>query len=416
MPKFINSHLLINLQNTRNNFVNAKPFKHVVIDNFLEHELAENLLKEFPTVSDPSKLLNEFGTPNPKSAISDIQSLTHSYILLDELIQTKEFLDLISNITDIPDLCYDPWYFGAGTHENFNGAGLDAHYDFNIHPKTGYHRRVNVILYLNKDWKPDWNGEISFHTDPWDLKNDVKKPVQPEFNRCVIFETTENSWHSVNPINLPQDLQHISRKSFTIYLYSKTRPLYELAVEHGTVYVPPPLSPRIRDGHVLNANDVAELENNIFRRHSYLRSLYKREYDYSSQIGELKNHIEILHKKSYVPILGYVKLINVDRPLFSDGWMGECLIFTAETRSRISKIVMRVWRPDDVTDALNVKIEVNGHSVENPVGAGISELSIEQEFDLNQILQISVYSDATQTPGDADTRFLSFIVDSFWMS
>ena len=64
------------------------------------------------------------------------------------------------------------WYYGAGTHENFHGAGLDPHFDFNIHPKTAQHRRINAIVYLNKNWDPSWKGSICFHSDPYDLRGD----------------------------------------------------------------------------------------------------------------------------------------------------------------------------------------------------------------------------------------------------
>lgn len=291
MPGLLSDSVSEGLLAYRSEFMNAKPFKHVVIDNFLDPEFAETLLATFPAVQDPSKLVSEFGTPNPKSARSDVRQLAKPFVQMDDYIQSKEFLDTISAITGIEELCYDPWYYGAGTHENFHGAGLDAHYDFNIHPQTRYHRRLNAIIYLNKNWDPDWRGEISFHSDPWDLDGDVKKPVFPDFNRCVIFETTENSWHSVATVTLPEPSRHISRKSFTIYLYTKSRPQSEIAVEHGTIYVPPPLPSRIKEGRTLDATDMAEIDTNIHRRHQYLKILYDREYRFMRDIEELRTKL-----------------------------------------------------------------------------------------------------------------------------
>ena len=158
------------LNKLHDDFQTARPFRHVIIDDFLREDVAEQMLLDFPSVDDPSKLVNEFGAPNPKSAISDVKSLAPVFQELDQYIQSREFLDAMQRITGIPDLRYDPWYYGAGTHENFHGAGLDAHYDFNIHPKTAYHRRLNAIVYLNRDWAPEWQGDIAFHTDPWDLQ------------------------------------------------------------------------------------------------------------------------------------------------------------------------------------------------------------------------------------------------------
>lgn len=179
--------------------------------------------------------MNEFGDPNPKNAVDKVAQIGGVYPAVDTFIQGREFLQAMEQLTGIPDLKYDPWYFGAGTHENFNGAGLDPHYDFNIHPRTGGHRRLNAIVYLNKHWEPDWGGSINFHSDAWDLENGEITPVQPLFNRCVVFETTESSWHSVTAVRAPADDRMKSRKSFTMYLYTDTRPPAETAPSHGTV-------------------------------------------------------------------------------------------------------------------------------------------------------------------------------------
>ena len=287
----INPEVLDRVSELADEFRHAKPFRHVVIDNFLHHDVAEAMLDDFPSVSDPSTLLNEFGAPNPKSAISDVRSLARVFVEVDRYIQSDSFLKAMSEITGIPDLRYDPWYFGAGTHENFHGAGLDPHYDFNFHPKTRQHRRVNAIIYLNKDWDPAWKGDIAFHSNAWDLRNDTTKSVTPEFNRCVIFETTEKSWHSVRPVQLPEDKRHLSRKSFTIYLYSEDRPAEETAPDHGTVYVQTGLPDRIREGRTLTAEDMAEIEGNLQRRQEYLQAMYKREYEFSRTAASLREEV-----------------------------------------------------------------------------------------------------------------------------
>lgn len=290
----INPSVMENLPALANKFRTALPFRHVVINDFLRADIPEAMLADFPTVNDPSKLLNEFGTPNPKSAISDVRSLAPVFIELDDYIRSDEFLTMMSQITGIPDLRYDPWYFGAGTHENFHSAGLDPHFDFNYHPRTSQHRRLNAIIYLNKAWDPRWKGDIAFHTDPWDLKNDRTTSVEPVFNRCVIFETTEKSWHSVRPVNLPEDKRHLSRKSFTIYLYTDDRPEEETAPDHGTVYVQTGLPEHIREGRVITAQDMADIDANLHRRQEYLRAMYKREYEFSRAIRSLQTEISRL--------------------------------------------------------------------------------------------------------------------------
>jgi hypothetical protein len=85
---------------------------------------------------------------------------------MDDLLQSPEFLALVGRITGIAGLRYDPWYFGGGTHENRQGQDLDPHIDFNYHPMTRQHRRLNLIIYLNEEWDDAWGGSLQLHRDP----------------------------------------------------------------------------------------------------------------------------------------------------------------------------------------------------------------------------------------------------------
>jgi len=335
------------------------------------------------------------------------------YADVDSYIQTDDFLKMMQGITGIPDLRYDPWYYGAGTHENFHGAGLEAHYDFNIHPNTAFHRRMNAIIYLNQDWQDGWGGEVCFHTDPWDMANDQKVAVKPEFNRCVVFETTEKSWHSVTPVSLPEDQRHRSRKSFTIYLYTPTRPPQETAVEHGTVYVPPPLSDTIREGRTLSAQDMEEITLNMARRHSYLKQMYKREYRFSAVIEDLKRQIEDWKKVVHIPVLGRAKQLSVSEALYGDGWMGHGVRFRIRLLQAIGGLTVNLWRQSDVTNATGVLVSVNGAEARFHVDAGdMTSLRFDQAFAEGEELEISVQVDTVREASEQDKRQISFVLDS----
>jgi hypothetical protein len=254
-------------------FRSGDPFRHVVIDGFLREDYAQALLEGFPAF-DVRRALNEAGEVGGKAVVERIRELGAPYRLLDDLIQRRDFLDLVGHITGIPDLIYDPWYFGGGTHENREGQDLDPHVDFNRHPVEGWHRRLNLIVYLNPTWDDAWGGSLDLHLDPREDHDRIRR-VTPLFNRAVIFETTEWSWHGFTRISLPEDRKDLSRRSIALYFYSKERPAEELADTHSTIYVDRPLPARFQAGHTLSADDVQEIKVLLKRRDMHNQRLYR---------------------------------------------------------------------------------------------------------------------------------------------
>ena len=269
----ISGQVLARLATIAEQFQRAEPFRHVVIDDFLQPDVAAGLLAEFPAF-DPKKAINENGEVGRKAVCERIRALGPGYARLDDFIQSKEFLGQVSAITGIPELLYDPHYFGGGTHDNRDGQGLDAHVDFNRHPVTHTHRRLNLIVYLNPDWQADWGGVFELHRDPRASDDEIVQVV-PLFNRAVIFETTERSWHGFSPITLPEARQHEARRSIALYFYSVDRPADELAATHSTVYVDRPLPSHIAAGLTLVQADVDELQRLLNERDQHIQRLYR---------------------------------------------------------------------------------------------------------------------------------------------
>lgn len=110
----------------RRQFQSAQPFRHIVIDDFLDPGFCARLLAEFPAF-DEASARNELGHVGRKSVHPDLARLGPAYARFDQMLQSGEFLDLISTITSIPKLLYDPEYVGGGTHENRSGQDLDPH-------------------------------------------------------------------------------------------------------------------------------------------------------------------------------------------------------------------------------------------------------------------------------------------------
>ena len=269
-------------------FRQAQPFPHLVLDTFLDPEYCKELTATFPAF-DRGNFLNEYGEPGSKAVFQNLPGVGPAYEQLDQLFSSEDFLSLLSELTEIPDLLYDPDYVGGGTHENLSGQGLDAHVDFNYHPKTGFHRRLNLLLYLNDTWEESWGGALELHLNPW-LPPEQNRitTVLPLSNRCVIFETSERSWHGFRNIEKP-DGRTISRRSIAAYFYTKERPATESAPRHATVYVHPKLPEKFAAGYTLNENDADMIRNLIDRRDQHMRFLYEREKEFSSHVDQLSS-------------------------------------------------------------------------------------------------------------------------------
>lgn len=141
----------------REAFLGAEPFRHVVIDNFFEPALAERLLSEFPRF-DPKLAVAENGTVGGKAVNPRIREISPIYRELYDAISGPSFLGLVSQLSGIPDLILDRKMFGGGTHDNLHGQELDPHVDFNYDEGRKLHRRLNLIVYLNKEWRSEWGG------------------------------------------------------------------------------------------------------------------------------------------------------------------------------------------------------------------------------------------------------------------
>lgn len=204
-----------NLKELNNQFNQAKPYRHVVIDHFLNLDFANALSDNFPGLDQMSR--NYQGLNENKSEGAGFESFHPDFSQLKSTLNSKEFYSAISKITDIEDLFSANDALGMGVHQGGNGSYLDIHIDFNIHHIENIHRRVNLLIFLNKDWKQEYGGLIEM----WN--KDVTKLEQaylPGFNRCVIFETSEISYHGYGKITVPEG---VTRKSFYAYYYTTLR-------------------------------------------------------------------------------------------------------------------------------------------------------------------------------------------------
>ncbi|HXD36152.1 MAG TPA: 2OG-Fe(II) oxygenase, partial [Rhodanobacter sp.] len=127
------------------------------------------------------------------------------------------------------------------------------------------------------------------------------RSIVPAFNRCVIFETSERSWHAFDRIQLPPKHADVTRRSVALYFYTNDRPADEIADRHTTYYVNRQLPEHLAEGHTLTAAEAALIRSMIDQRDGHIRLLYAENTSLrKAQDGGLTGHLLYLAKRAYV--------------------------------------------------------------------------------------------------------------------
>lgn len=206
-------HYKKNFYSFREDYLYSKPFKHILIDNFLPEDICEKVYGEIKN--------NEYEwTPFKanslvkKHAYYNLNEMKHYTKTLINELNSNEFLECLKILTG-ENLISDPTLEGGGLHFILKGGYLNIHTDFQSHiiNKT-WSRRLNLLLYFNKGWTEKNNGNIEL----WDkdMKNKFLSSV-PEYNRCLIFCTESPSNHGHPEPCKPPDGDF--RKSIALYYY-----------------------------------------------------------------------------------------------------------------------------------------------------------------------------------------------------
>lgn len=196
-------------------FREATPFNYLVIDNFFEDSLANKIAEEFPSIN--SEFWFEYNNAIEVKKACDMwcKFPKSIYKAIFDLTSNK-FVDYLSDLVG-RKLYADYGLNGGGIHAMGRGGKLNPHLDYNIHPKLGLQRKLNIIIYLTKDWNTEWGGAIELwsHNEETNRPNKIEKKVDCLFNRALLFDTTQNSWHGISEeLNCPEG---ISRNSIAIY-------------------------------------------------------------------------------------------------------------------------------------------------------------------------------------------------------
>jgi hypothetical protein len=199
-----------------------------MIDDFLPPALLDACIAEFPSQKgaddreydrDQERYKTQF---QPDDLAPRPRALFYSF-------NSRPFIRILENISGIKGLIPDPYFLGGGFHEIGQGGHLSIHADFNHHKPMNLERRINVLIYLNHDWKDEYGGQLEL----WDRGMKERAcSLAPIFNRCVMFSTDSTSYHgNPEPVKHPDG---VTRKSIALYYYTST--WSDLKREHTTQF------------------------------------------------------------------------------------------------------------------------------------------------------------------------------------
>jgi Rps23 Pro-64 3,4-dihydroxylase Tpa1-like proline 4-hydroxylase len=204
-----------------------QPYPHIYFDNFLPLDVAEAALRDFPEPKEVDWRSYKDVNQHKKMAFDAVEKLPASIRDVLYFLNTRPMLKFLETLTGIQSVLPDPNYVGGGLHQIRPGGLLEVHADFSYHNGLRLDRRINVLIYLNKDWKEEYGG----HFELWDREvKRAEKKILPIFNRCAIFSTTSVSFHGhPEPLMCPPDR---NRKSIATYYYSNGRPEEDPELTH----------------------------------------------------------------------------------------------------------------------------------------------------------------------------------------
>jgi hypothetical protein len=227
---------------------NNQPCPHILLKDFLEPATASAMAREFPQPTSDEWTQYKHANEN-KLGMAKRELFPPMIRAVTDELNSPQFVAWISELTGIPNLIADPMLEGGGLHQSGPGGYLNVHTDFSVHHfHKNWHRRVNLILYLNPDWHEEWGGSIEL----WESSSGKRSAgnrssgnrssgnkmtrcaakYPPLLNHALIFTTDERSLHGFpDPLTCPGGE---SRKSLALYYYT-FEPQGKIAV-HSTDY------------------------------------------------------------------------------------------------------------------------------------------------------------------------------------
>ena len=198
----------------RERLLHALPFPHLVLDQVFNAALLNLVWEEFDHFADDDWKTHADSYKNTSRSMMGAKLGPASQLYFD-VVNSGWFTEWISSITNVPYLLPDPKLLGGGLHESKTGGRFAVHSDFRYHRILGLQNEMVFITYLNKDWRPEWNGALEL----WDRKRKkCEISIQPEFGRSVLMLHSSVSFHGhPTPLSMPNGK---TRRSIAAYYYT----------------------------------------------------------------------------------------------------------------------------------------------------------------------------------------------------
>jgi len=199
-----------NKEKYRNEFLTAIPFPVVAVDGLCYEDKITELYNSIPEIETASA---DYVFAKNKFEKSKFWTMGGLFTELYDDLTSKRFEEWIKYVTN-EDVFIDTEFYGGGIHQGKAKSFLDMHADFNYHPmKETWFRNLNLLLYLNKDWKKEYGGELRLeHAETGD-----KTEVDVPFNRLAIMLCRGYTLHGYDPIDFPENT---FRTSIAAYAYT----------------------------------------------------------------------------------------------------------------------------------------------------------------------------------------------------
>jgi hypothetical protein len=215
-------------------YQSAKPFPHLVLDDLFSEVLLDRVVEEILPPGE-ARWVRHDDDHIRQFNLRSAADLGESSSQLVAFLHSAKFLCFLSEITGVWELLPDPYLQGAGYHLIPRGGKFDVHVDRNTAYSTGLVRRLSLLIYLNKDWKHEYGGQLEL----WS-KDGMRREVtiEPIFNRTALFEIAEDNYHGVpSEVSCPEGR---SRNCFVVYYHTVKQPGVNDVPAHSSIYAPGP--------------------------------------------------------------------------------------------------------------------------------------------------------------------------------